>query len=179
VCDGNLEPILGLACDPHANEFCRGTAVHALSLLAAWGEVPRDTVVAHFLYLASGGLERRPSQVWNSLVAESADIEALPVFPDLRRAYDEGLISPGFIEASWLDRVEASPPGRVLQQTRDRHPPIDDVGEATRWWADFAGGRTGGTMDGAVLPHRRGPKPGRNEPCPCGSGKKFKKCCGA
>ncbi len=23
------------------------------------------------------------------------------------------------------------------------------------------------------------PKIGRNEPCPCGSGKKFKKCCGA
>ena len=25
---------------------------------------------------------------------------------------------------------------------------------------------------------RQGPKIGRNEPCPCGSGKKFKKCCG-
>jgi uncharacterized protein YecA (UPF0149 family) len=24
---------------------------------------------------------------------------------------------------------------------------------------------------------RRMPKVGRNEPCPCGSGKKFKKCC--
>jgi hypothetical protein len=23
----------------------------------------------------------------------------------------------------------------------------------------------------------RGPMPGRNDPCPCGSGKKFKKCC--
>ncbi len=23
------------------------------------------------------------------------------------------------------------------------------------------------------------PKPGRNDPCPCGSGKKFKKCCGS
>ena len=23
-----------------------------------------------------------------------------------------------------------------------------------------------------------GPKVGRNDPCPCGSGKKFKKCCG-
>jgi preprotein translocase subunit SecA len=22
------------------------------------------------------------------------------------------------------------------------------------------------------------PKPGRNDPCPCGSGKKYKKCCG-
>jgi hypothetical protein len=26
--------------------------------------------------------------------------------------------------------------------------------------------------------HREQPKIGRNEPCPCGSGKKYKKCCG-
>jgi len=26
---------------------------------------------------------------------------------------------------------------------------------------------------------RETPKVGRNDPCPCGSGKKFKKCCGA
>lgn len=26
---------------------------------------------------------------------------------------------------------------------------------------------------------RKDPKVGRNDPCPCGSGKKFKKCCGA
>jgi SEC-C motif domain protein len=26
---------------------------------------------------------------------------------------------------------------------------------------------------------RKGPKVGRNQPCPCGSGKKHKKCCGA
>lgn len=25
----------------------------------------------------------------------------------------------------------------------------------------------------------KGPKVGRNDPCPCGSGKKYKKCCGA
>ena len=25
----------------------------------------------------------------------------------------------------------------------------------------------------------RGPRVGRNDPCPCNSGKKFKKCCGA
>ena len=28
-------------------------------------------------------------------------------------------------------------------------------------------------------PYRAPPKVGRNDPCPCGSGKKFKKCCGA
>jgi len=27
-------------------------------------------------------------------------------------------------------------------------------------------------------PKRTGPKVGRNDPCPCGSGKKFKQCCG-
>ena len=26
---------------------------------------------------------------------------------------------------------------------------------------------------------RTGPKVSRNDPCPCGSGKKFKRCCGA
>ena len=26
-------------------------------------------------------------------------------------------------------------------------------------------------------PKQAGPKVGRNDPCPCGSGKKFKKCC--
>ena len=28
-------------------------------------------------------------------------------------------------------------------------------------------------------PIRRDAKPERNDPCPCGSGKKYKKCCGA
>jgi preprotein translocase subunit SecA len=27
-------------------------------------------------------------------------------------------------------------------------------------------------------PVRSGPKVGRNDPCPCASGKKYKKCCG-
>ena len=27
-------------------------------------------------------------------------------------------------------------------------------------------------------PVRSGPKVGRNDPCTCGSGKKYKKCCG-
>ena len=37
---------------------------------------------------------------------------------------------------------------------------------------------TGGQMNPRGEP-RRVQKVGRNEPCPCGSGKKFKKCCGA
>jgi uncharacterized protein len=36
-----------------------------------------------------------------------------------------------------------------------------------------------GNLTVGSMPVTRDPKVGRNEPCPCGSGKKFKKCCGA
>jgi preprotein translocase subunit SecA len=39
----------------------------------------------------------------------------------------------------------------------------------------FAGGEASSTSATVV----RGAKTGRNDPCPCGSGKKYKKCCGA
>ncbi len=35
-----------------------------------------------------------------------------------------------------------------------------------------------GRIIGTETYRRETPKVGRNEPCPCGSGKKFKKCCG-
>jgi uncharacterized protein YecA (UPF0149 family) len=40
----------------------------------------------------------------------------------------------------------------------------------------FAGGEANSTPNKPVI---KGKKPGRNELCSCGSGKKYKKCCGA
>jgi preprotein translocase subunit SecA len=37
----------------------------------------------------------------------------------------------------------------------------------------------GGGTSTAQQPVVKGLKVGRNDPCPCGSGKKYKKCCGA
>ena len=43
----------------------------------------------------------------------------------------------------------------------------------------MAGGSGDGEMKLDLAPVRRElPKVGRNEPCPCGSGKKYKNCCG-
>jgi hypothetical protein len=174
VCNGDLEPIKALVLDRSANEWGRGAGVSALALLAAWAEVPRESILALLLWLAREGLEREPGQVWNSLAVESADIEALPLFPELRRAYADGLIEPQSMDPSELDEVESAPRGSVLERTRERDPPIDDVVEATAWW-----GRSRAPRSSPVEPYRAPPKVGRNEPCPCGSGKKFKKCCGA
>ncbi len=189
VCDGDLEPIKRLVLNRDADEFSRGVAVAALALLTVWAEVPRDTIFDYFAWLAREGLERQTSYVWGALAAESADIEALAVFPDLRRAYDEGLIDPQVVGRSELDEVEASPRGELFERMKDRHPPIDDVARATSWWARFGkpvphrpATELAAAVDfgdgGPVEPYRAPVKIGRNEPCPCGSGKKYKKCCG-
>jgi hypothetical protein len=135
--------------------------------------------------------------VWDCLAADSADLEALELFPELRRAFGEGLIDPNYIGESELDDVEGMPRGVVARQTRERQPPIDDVARATAWWARrSADGRDDegddepwpGAEDEwdensdelAVVtePYRAPTKIGRNQPCPCGSEKKYKKCCG-
>lgn len=187
VCDGDLEPIKRLVLNRDADEFSRGVAVAALALLSVWAEVPPDTILDYFVWLAREGLERQTNYVWGALAAESADIGAIGVFPDLRRAYDEGFIDPQVIGRSELDDVEGSPRGAVLERMKDRHPPIDDVAAATSWWARFgrlASSRRAEELalaaagDGRMDPYRAPKKVGRNEPCPCGGGKKYKKCCG-
>jgi preprotein translocase subunit SecA len=42
------------------------------------------------------------------------------------------------------------------------------------WWAHRQGSPSAHTSE----PRRNVSKAGRNDPCPCGSGKKYKKCCG-
>lgn len=176
VCDGDLQPIVDLVADRHANEYGRAAGVQALTLLAAWLEVPRERIVATLLWLTREGLEREPSQVWDSLAVDSADIEALEVFPEIRRAYAEGLADSQSMQLSELDDVEAATRGEMLAATRARYHPIDDVADATAWWGRRGGGA--GIDPGPQEPYRAPPKVGRNEPCPCGSEKKFKKCCG-
>ena len=47
------------------------------------------------------------------------------------------------------------------------------------YWRNTESKRTGLPSVRATAPKVSAtPKPGRNDPCPCGSGKKFKKCCG-
>ncbi|MCA9518011.1 MAG: SEC-C domain-containing protein [Myxococcales bacterium] len=71
---------------------------------------------------------------------------------------DEGVVD---FAATWEEGGKA----RVLRE-RSRF-----VREEGLW--RYAGGTRGETV------RRDAPKVGRNDPCPCGSGKKFKKCCGA
>ena len=70
------------------------------------------------------------------------------------------------------DRARVEFEARFLQQGRVDaiHERSDFVREGGRWLY----------TRGEMLPPSFVPwKPGRNEACPCGSGRKFKRCCGA
>ena len=56
------------------------------------------------------------------------------------------------------------------QQHREKAKFVRENGE----WFYFDG-----EVEGHVTYRRENPKVGRNDPCPCGSGKKYKKCCAA
>ena len=52
------------------------------------------------------------------------------------------------------------------------------VPDALAEYAHFGRPALGGVGETAAPAPKRVPKAGRNDPCPCGSGKKFKRCCG-
>jgi uncharacterized protein len=54
---------------------------------------------------------------------------------------------------------------------------LDDFGAAI--WAVYDLRQLWKSLGPRVESVRKGPEPGRNDPCPCGSGKKYKKCPGA
>ena len=56
---------------------------------------------------------------------------------------------------------------------------INDDKEVKKWMQKHPEVLQGGETVKVETVRREEPKVGRNDPCPCGSGKKYKKCCGA
>jgi preprotein translocase subunit SecA len=71
----------------------------------------------------------------------------------------------------------------VPRRSRQATTSIDEMEEAfqRRKKRELEQARMAGAGDQGPVQtvHREGDKVGRNDPCPCGSGKKYKKCCGA
>jgi hypothetical protein len=189
VFDGDLEPIKRLILNQAADEFGRSAGIGALAVLMAWAEVPRHIVVDYFGFLLREGLEGDDTHVLSSLCWSILDIEAVELIPDVRRAFDAELIDEQFISRKEVDEAEGAPPGARLEEFRERWPLIDDVARATSWWATFhdrddvaeivdEDGDLDLDVEAVAEPYVAPAKVGRNEPCPCGSGKKYKKCHG-
>ena len=181
VSDGDMSGMTSLVENEQANEYVRSAALRGLVALVTCGRRTRDEVMAYFKSLFRT-LDRTPGLLWGSLASCSANLYPEEVVEELRLAFDEGLIESLFI--GWENIEEALKTGKAAAMIRlpQRYPLIDDVENEMAWWACFEENKKRKWDLQKVRfvppPVKARAKIGRNEPCPCGSGKKFKKCCG-
>jgi hypothetical protein len=185
TCHGDTSLIEGMIEDATLDEYIRSAALGALGVLVVEGEKSRDEVMAYFAELFRGKLEREFSYVWAYLVSKSCDLYPEEVLPDIEQAFAEGLIDTGCIGKDWVERTMAAGKERTLAKLGSEfreHFIMDTIKEMGQWACYKASGTPATTplspLMGIPAPVRTAPKVGRNEPCPCGSGKKYKRCCG-
>jgi hypothetical protein len=171
VCGGDTSLIIRLAEHPYANAYVRNAALRALVCLVAWGEKTRDEVLAYYTSLFHGGLVREPHHVWDGLVSCCTDLYPGEVYDEIQQAFREGLVDDTFIDRTYIEQELSRGKEIVLAKLhQSRYRRIQDTIAELEGWASFQPART--TPLATML------KVGRNAPCPCGSGKKYKKCCG-
>lgn len=192
VYDGDPTPLEQMIESEDVYEYVREAAIDAFLVLEHSGQMPREQVVGYFQRLFGGRLKRTYSQAWNGLVCAVADLPAPELLEDVRRAYENGLVDPGFADLAGIERDLRTRP----QGQRERHHVITDaIAEMERRDSFDREEQRPRTLPKppaplvlpaaappetyvALQPFHRQPKVGRNDPCPCGSGKKHKKCCG-
>jgi hypothetical protein len=197
VCGGELDGIQSLIENEETDEWVRSAALRSLVTLVAAGQKSREEILGYFAELFRGKLARQWSHAWDSLVDSSTDIYPAELIDDIKQAYEDDLVDPTYICFDDVERELARGKDQVLARlAEDPHfRLVEDTVTEMEWWACFRedeprrpklsrhAARTNRPLPPlttAFAPFRRpAPKTGRNEPCPCGSGKKYKKCCGA
>jgi hypothetical protein len=190
VFDGDTTPIKSVIENSSIDEYVRCSAISSLSVLVHEGVLARAEVIAYFTELFRDRLEKESSYVWDVLASEAVDLYAKTLVDDIRGAYDEGLLWPGYMQPKDVDQVFAMREEAVLARSKKRNKGlIDDVFEEMHWWACFnprkesrpglaESFRAPAGQHDADTAVRSQAKVGRNAPCLCGSGKKYKRCCG-
>lgn len=186
VFDGDPEPLYGIIRDPEADEEIRARMLHTVAMLTRRGELPRDATAA-FLRDCFSQLEpQKDCYVWSGWLDAVAWLGLTELKPLAQQAFQRKSIDP-----EWLTFKDFE---EELQYSVD-HPdaePLnpdgnltlfgDTIEELSRWDAFKTQTENNDAPEwepGSLAMPVRDPlrNVGRNDPCPCGSGKKFKKCC--
>lgn len=188
VFDGNVDALYEVMNNPAAHEFVRNSAFRAWTYFVATGAIDRTEAER---YLTDSFDELQPQTedyVWTSWLDTIAMLGFENLRPLVIKAFEAGLASPIHMNMEDFDQVlgEAlSQNDRVAFLSNQRLEPFTDtIGTFSKWYAfsdEFIRNKCQhqdqvrmGKEDVDSNPYRN---VGRNDPCPCGSGKKFKKCC--
>jgi uncharacterized protein DUF1186 len=161
VCGGELAGIQSLIENEDTDEWVRGAALSSLVTLVAAGQKSRDEIVNYFTGLFRGKLVRQWSHVWDTLVSYSSDLYPEEMLDDIERAYEDGLVDPGYI---WLRRCKTgfgSGQESHSRETRRQSPSTPGAGHHGRdgMVGMLSGGKPGSSEKHIAILGKGQPKP--------------------
>lgn len=197
VFDGDVDALFGLVEDRAIDEFIRGAFLQAATFLTWDSRIETDRMRRFLERFHEERLADRHDYVWIAWLDAIALLGLRDLAPLVHHAWDEDLPTPKVLNREDFEKDLAEAESAPRDPERFEKAGlgyIEDVIEALRWTdqldeikEDFI--REVLQMEGdpefqesywpAPAPPVTNPlrHVGRNDPCPCGSGKKAKKCC--
>jgi hypothetical protein len=190
VFDGDPEPLYDIILDPNAEEFIRAGMCEALAMVTLRGELDR-AVAGRFLRDSFIEIEpQAQNYVWVGWQSAIAMLGMSDLLILVKKAFDRGFIDSHILGFDHFEedlRRGIERPGEA-RRADDRDCTLfgDTIEELSKWYcfseqyrADQERWRREAEVNRARSQRLENPfrGVGRNDPCPCGSGKKFKKCC--
>jgi hypothetical protein len=185
VYDGDPSPLRSLIEDPNADEFVRNAGLSAMTWLTATGRIGRDETADYLRDLHARLQPQAECQVWFGWQQAIAHLGLEDLAPLVEDAFSRGWINdmilrPDDFREDLAAAQQAADPIAAFPPDERDDGSLDDAARMLSRWPMFqpptpprkpAASPIGGTIRN---PYR---DVGRNDPCPCGSGQKFKKCC--
>jgi hypothetical protein len=191
LCDGDVEPLKRAIESPEGDEFTRGAALTALAYLVRERAVLSDDEMRDYLgHLRENMQPRSESDVW---LAWACAVGRLGY--ESMRADVGHLFSRGWVPREDLDLTEFHGQLRLSRRDADglaafhedgvrpsgptieTYEPLDVFSRSGDEYTsdeEMTDSESYDVEAPYINPHR---DVGRNDPCICGSGKKYKKCC--
>ena len=193
-----LEIIEQLITDDSINEYVAWKAANCPLLLVKEKLLTREEAVQLMLRWLRNAIDIKDARQVSFLVCELYSYFSEEAMELIREAFQKELVDKSMIG---LDNIEASLKNGEAEFQRElsREDPanIDDTVEELKRWSsftekqspkpykpvnedenDYRDDQVEDWKENTTTIYNETPKVGRNEPCPCGSGKKYKKCCG-
>jgi hypothetical protein len=191
VFDGDVSPLLTAIESAEADEFARGAALLALGYLArSNGALDDEAMRAVLRRLRREARPREMPGFWFCWAGTAAALGYEDLKVEVAVLTKDGLLDAIDFGLEDFDRIielaRSDPTG--LDGFHDQQVrPFDDAIGALESWVriEDEGDASGSDEEGAFGDEPSSEAPyvnpfrdvGRNDPCPCGSGRKYKKCC--
>jgi hypothetical protein len=190
VCDGNVEPLRAIVADESLSNWVRMTVFDAWALRVIEGDADAaefekflfefGTHEAERVRREGAGRDDEPDML-DDVVSQVCDLPSPRLVDAVRGWFADELVDESSVDLKFFEAKVACPAAERLAAVRRANKGYPrDVAAEIAWWAGYHEDPPPPRPPPAPTTFvRDGPKIGRNDPCPCGSGRKYKKCHGA